>query len=134
MTRSSMTLPPRLSGRWSLRGCLPLHLSQRCHLHHLKASQLLEATLTETETTTTPVAVRATTRSAQRSRSRRDGSPDPSLVTPLAGVTSTMLSIPCSVGPLTDTHGLSPLCSLPASSRAIPGPVGGYLLGAPSER
>jgi hypothetical protein len=25
-----------------------------------------------------------------------------------------------------------PLCSLPASSRAILGPVGGYLLGAPS--
>jgi hypothetical protein len=27
-----------------------------------------------------------------------------------------------------------PLCSLPASSRAIPGPVGGYLLGAASGR
>jgi hypothetical protein len=27
-----------------------------------------------------------------------------------------------------------PLCSLPASSWAIPGPVGGYLLGAPSKR
>jgi hypothetical protein len=31
----------------------------------------------------------------------------PSLVTPLAGVTSTTLSIPCCVGPSTDTLGLS---------------------------
>jgi hypothetical protein len=29
-TRSRWTLPPRLSRRWSLRGRLPLHLSQRC--------------------------------------------------------------------------------------------------------
>jgi hypothetical protein len=35
------------------------------------------------------------------------GSLDPSLVTPLAGVTSTTLSTPCCVGPLTDTLGLS---------------------------
>jgi hypothetical protein len=76
-------------------------------LHHLRASQLLEETLTETETTMTSVAVQATTQSFRRSRSQRDGSLDPSLVTPLAGVTSTMLSIPCCVGPSTDTHGLS---------------------------
>jgi hypothetical protein len=38
-----------------------------------------------TETATT--ATRATTPTSQRSRSRRDGSPDPSLVTWLAGVT-----------------------------------------------
>jgi hypothetical protein len=44
-------------------------------------------TLTETEMTTTPVVVQATTRSFWRSRSRRDGSLDPSLVTPLVGVT-----------------------------------------------
>ena len=106
-SRSSRTLPPRLSGRWSLRGRLPLHLCQRCPLHHHKASRLLEETLTETETTTTLVAVRATTRSARRSRSRRGGSLDPSLVTPLVGVTSTTLSIPYCVGPLTDTLGLS---------------------------
>jgi hypothetical protein len=98
---------PCLGGRWSLRGLLPLHLSQRCPLHHLRASRLLEETLTETETTTTPVAVRATTRSFRRSRSRRDGSLDPSLVTPLVGVTSTTLSIPCCVGLSTDTLGLS---------------------------
>jgi hypothetical protein len=74
---------------------------------NLRASRLLEETLMETETTTTPVAVRATTRSFRRSRSRRDGSLDPSLVTPLVGVTSTTLSIPCCVGPSIDTHGLS---------------------------
>jgi hypothetical protein len=98
-TRSSRTLPPRHSGRWSLRGRLPLHLSQRCSLHHHRASQLLEETLMET--TTTPVAVRATTRSSRRSRSRRDGSLDPSLLTLLAGVTFTTLSTPCCVGPST---------------------------------
>ena len=48
---------PRLSRWWSLRGLLPLHLSQRCPMHHLRASRLLEETLTETETTMTPVAV-----------------------------------------------------------------------------
>jgi hypothetical protein len=128
-----MTLPPWLSGRWSLRGRLPLHLSQRCPLHHLRASRLLEETLTET--TPPPVAVRATARSAWRSWSRRGGSLDSSLVTLLAGVTSMTLSIPCCVGPSTDTLGpSSTLCSLPASSRVIRGPVGGYLLGALSER
>jgi hypothetical protein len=102
-SRSSRTLPPRLSRRWSMRGHLPLHLSQRCSLHHHMASRLLEETLTETETTTTPVVVRATARSTRRSRSRRDGSLDPSLMMPLAGVTSTTLSIPCCVGSSTNT-------------------------------
>jgi hypothetical protein len=32
---------------WSLGGSLPLHLSQRCPLHHQWASRLLEETLTE---------------------------------------------------------------------------------------
>jgi hypothetical protein len=76
-------------------------------LHHLRASRLLQETLTETETTTTSVAVRATTWSAWRSRSRRGGSLDPSLVTLLSGVTSTTLSTPCCVGPSTDTLGPS---------------------------
>jgi hypothetical protein len=67
-------------------------------LHHLRTSQLLEETLMETETTTTPVVVRAMARSFRRSRSQRDGSLDPSLVTSLAGVTSTTLSIPCCCG------------------------------------
>jgi hypothetical protein len=75
-------------------------------LHYLRASRLLEVTLTETETTML-VAVRATAWSFRRSRSRMDGSLDPSLVTLLAGVTSTTLSIPCCVRPLTDTLGLS---------------------------
>jgi hypothetical protein len=105
-SRSSRTLPPCLSRRWSLKGRLPVHLSQRCPLHHHRASWLLEETLTETETMT-PMAVRATTRSARRSRSQRGGSLDPSLVTLLTGVTSTTLSIPCCVGPLTDTLGPS---------------------------
>jgi hypothetical protein len=74
-------------------------------LHHHRASRLLEETLTEMETTTTSMAVRTMARSARRSRSRRDGSLDPSLVTLLAGVTSTTLSIPCCVGPLTNTLG-----------------------------
>jgi hypothetical protein len=56
-SRSSRTLPPHLSRRWSLGGSLPLHLSQRCPLHHHRASRLLEETLTEMETTTTQVAV-----------------------------------------------------------------------------
>jgi hypothetical protein len=77
-------------------------------LHHLRASRLLEETLMETETTTTtPVVVWATTQSFWRSQSRMDGSLDPSLVMPLAGVTSMTLSIPCCVEPSTDTHGLS---------------------------
>jgi hypothetical protein len=74
-------------------------------LHHHRASRLLEKTLMETETTTTLVAVRAMARSTRRSR--RDGSLYSSLVTLLAGVTSTTLSIPCCVGPSTDTLGLS---------------------------
>jgi hypothetical protein len=81
-----------------------MHLSHRCHLHHHRASRLLEETLTEMETTTTMVAVRATSWSSQRSR--RDGLLDPSLVMPLTGVTSTMLSIACCVRHSTDTLGL----------------------------
>jgi hypothetical protein len=85
--------------------------------------------------TTTPVAVRATAWSFQRSQSQRGGSLDPSPVMLLAGVTSTTLSISYCVGPSTDTPGLSStVCSLSASSRAIPGPMGGYLLGAPYRR
>jgi hypothetical protein len=61
----------------------------------------------ETEMTTTPVAVRATARSFRRSQSQMDGSLDPSLVTLLAGVTSTTLLTPYYVGPSIDTHGLS---------------------------
>jgi hypothetical protein len=61
----------------------------------------------EMETTTTPVAVRATARSPRRSRSLRDGSLDPSLMRPLAGVTFTTLSTPCCIGPSTDTLGPS---------------------------
>jgi hypothetical protein len=106
-SRSSRTLPPRLSRRWSLGGSLPLHLSQRCPPHHHRASRLLEESLTEMETTTPPVAVRATTWSSQRSRSWRDGSLDPSLVTLLTGVTSTTLLTPCCIGPSTDTLGPS---------------------------
>jgi hypothetical protein len=101
-TRSIRTLPPRLSVRWSLGGCLLLHPSQRCPLHHHRPSRLLE-----TETTMTLVAVRATARSSRRSRSRRDGSLDPSLMMSLVGVTSTMLSTPCCVGPSIDTLGPS---------------------------
>jgi hypothetical protein len=60
--------------------------------------------MTETETMMS-VAVGATPQSSRRSRSQRDGSLDLSLVTPLAGVTSTMLSTPCCVRASTDTLG-----------------------------
>jgi hypothetical protein len=83
-----------------------MHLRHRCHLLHHRASRLLEETLTEMETMTTMVAVRATSRSSQRSKSRRDGSLDPSLVTPLTGVTSTTLSIACCARHSTDRLGL----------------------------
>jgi hypothetical protein len=53
------------------------------------------------------LAVWATTRSLRRSRSRKDGSLDPSLVTLLAVVISTMLSTPYCVGPPTNTLGQS---------------------------
>jgi hypothetical protein len=98
-------------------------------LHHHRAPQLLE----ETPTETTMMTVCTTSRSFQRSRSQRDGSLDPSLVTSPAGVTSMTLSIPCCVGPSTE-HLVNRvlLCSLPAQSRAIPGSMGGYLPSAPS--
>jgi hypothetical protein len=79
-------------------------------LHHHRASRLLEETLTETKTMTmtmTLVVVRATAQSARRNRSQMGESLDPSLVTLLAGVTSTTLSTPCCVGPSTDTLGPS---------------------------
>jgi hypothetical protein len=101
-----VTLPPCLSRRWSLGGSPPLRLSQRCPLHHHRASQLLEETLTETKRTTT-VTVQATTRSFRRSRSQKDGSSGPSLVTSLAVVIFTTLSTPCCVGHSTDTLGPS---------------------------
>jgi hypothetical protein len=56
---------------------------------------------------TTTMAIRAIVQSLQRNRSRKDGSPDTSLVTPLAVVISTTLSTPCCVGPSTDTLGQS---------------------------
>jgi hypothetical protein len=84
-----------------------------------------------TETTTS--VARTTTPTSQRSRSQRDGSPDPSLVTPLVGVTSTMRSTPCCAEPLTGTPDQSSsLCGLPAHSRGIPRPLGGYFLSASS--
>jgi hypothetical protein len=51
----------------------------------------------------------------QRSRSRRDGLPDPSLVTPLAGVTSTMRSTPCCARHSTGTLGPSSIIVLSSS-------------------
>jgi hypothetical protein len=81
------------------------------------------------------VVVRAIARSFRRNRSQKDGSPDPSLGMPLMAVISTTLSTTCCVGPSADTLGpSSTLCGLLASSWVIPGPVGGYLLGAPSGR
>ena len=62
-----------------------------------------ETLMTEMATT----AARATAPTSQRSRSWRDGSPDPSLLTPLTGVTSMMRSTPCCVAHLTSTLGPS---------------------------
>jgi hypothetical protein len=56
------------------------------------------------ETTTT---AQTTTLSPLRSRRRRDGSPEPSPVTPLAVVTSTTHSTPCCAGLSTGTPGRS---------------------------
>jgi hypothetical protein len=77
-------------------------------LHHHSAPRPLEELLEETlvmETATT--AAQATTLTSPRSRSWRDGSPDPSLVTPLTGVTSTMHLTPCCTEHMTDTLGPS---------------------------
>jgi hypothetical protein len=106
-SRTSKTLPPRFSRRCSLEGSLPCTSARDAPLHHHRVSRLLEETLTKTEMTMMLVASRATTQISQRSRSWRDGSLDPSLVTSLAGVTSTTLSTPCCVGASTDTLGLS---------------------------
>jgi hypothetical protein len=61
---------------------------------------------------------RATTPTSKRRRSRRDGLLDPSLVTPLAGVTSTMRSTPCYVRHLTGVPGLSSIAVLSSSTIA----------------
>jgi hypothetical protein len=91
----------------SVRRCSPVPPLETS-LHHHWAPRPLEYLLEETSTmemVTTPT--RDTAPTSQRSRSQRDGSPDPSLVTPLAGVTFMMRSTPCCVGPLTGTLGQS---------------------------
>jgi hypothetical protein len=76
----------------ALLSCAPLEVP----LHHHWVSRPLEWLLDETLTTETVTTVaRTTTPTFHSSRSQRDGLPDPSLVTPLAGVTSTMRSTPC---------------------------------------
>jgi hypothetical protein len=68
-------------------------------------------------------AARATTPTFQRNRSRRDGLPDPSLVTSLVGVTFTMRSTPCYVRHLIGVPGLSSIavfsCSTVAGEREL---------------
>jgi hypothetical protein len=79
-------------------------------LHHRRTPRLLEELLEEVleetlmETTTT---AQTTVLSPLRSRRRRDGSPDPSPVTPLAVVTSMTHSTPCCAGLSTGTPGRS---------------------------
>ena len=68
-----------------------------------------------TEVTT---AARATASTFQRSKSRRDGLLDPSLVTPLAGVTFTMRSTPCYARHMTGVPGLSSIVVLSSSTVA----------------
>jgi hypothetical protein len=71
-------------------------------------SWLQEEVMEEIPTeTTTIVEARATARRFLRSRSQKDGSFGPPLVTPLADVTFTMHSKPCCVGLWTDTPGQS---------------------------
>jgi hypothetical protein len=74
--------------------------------------------LEETPTTEVTTTARATTPTFQRSRSRRDGLLDPSHVTPLAGVTSTMRSTPCCARHLTGVLGLSSIAVLSSSTVA----------------
>jgi hypothetical protein len=57
-------------------------------------------------------AARATAPTFQRSRRWKDGLPDPSPVTPLTCVTSTMRSTPCYARHLTDALGLSSIAVL----------------------
>jgi hypothetical protein len=76
---------------------------------------------------------RATTPTFPPTRSRKDGLLGPSLVTLLAGVTSTMRSTPCYVRHLTGVLGLSSIAVWFFSIVVgLPGPLGGDLLGAPS--
>jgi hypothetical protein len=76
-------------------------------LHHCGTprllEELLEEVLEETPTTTT----QTTARSPLSHMRRKDGSPDPSPVTPLAVVTSTTHSTPCCARLSTGTPGRS---------------------------
>jgi hypothetical protein len=63
-------------------------------------------------------AARAIAPTFQRSKSQRDVLLDPSLVMPLAGVTSTMRSTPCYARHLTDVPGLSSIAVLSSSTVA----------------
>jgi hypothetical protein len=79
-------------------------------------------------TETMTIASRATTLASQRNRSRRDGSPDPSLVTLLASLTSTMRSTPCCARPLTDTLGQSSITVWSTSTATMYTRIAGRLL------
>ena len=88
-------------------------------LHHHSAPRPLEELLEETLTTETVMTTsRATAPTFQRSRSQRDGLLDPSLVTPLTGVTSTMRSTPYCARHSTDTLGPSSITMLSSSTVA----------------
>jgi hypothetical protein len=65
------------------------------------------------EVTTT---AQATSSTSRRSRSRRDGSLEPSLVTPLAGVSSMMRSTPCYARHSTGALGPSSIVVLSSST------------------
>jgi hypothetical protein len=84
--------------------------SVRRPLHHRGTprlwEELLEEVLEETPMMTTTTA-QTTAPSPLSRRRRRDGSPDPSPVTPLAVVTSTTHSTPCCARLSTDTPGRS---------------------------
>jgi hypothetical protein len=64
---------------------------------------------------TTAIAARAIASTFRRCRSRRDGFLDPSLVMPLAGVTSTMHSAPCCARHSTNALGPSSIAVLSSS-------------------
>jgi hypothetical protein len=100
-------------------------------MHHHRAPQLLEETLTKT----TMVVVQTTSRSLQRSRSQKMGRPTHHSWR-RSWLSFPWLSRHLAVSDLRPTHLVYrvPLCSLPAQSWVIPRPMGGYLLGAPSGR
>jgi hypothetical protein len=103
-SRSSRTLPLASVGGRVWEAALPCASAGGAPCTTKGHPPVAGGTLTETTMT---VAIRATARSLRKSRSRKDGSLDLSLMTLLKVVISTILLTPCSVEPSTNTLGPS---------------------------